>query len=96
MCKDKTKKWHKKHTMHREFEPGQAIHVLKSRLKIFPKKLKPRWSGPFELVWATRHGDVEHRDPNNSGTFLVNGQIVKHYWGGNVHRHKTLIDLVDA
>ncbi|XP_016504795.1 uncharacterized protein LOC107822743 [Nicotiana tabacum] len=65
-------------------------------LKLFPRKFKSRWFGPFEVVRATKHGVAELRDPENDGTFLVNGQRVKHYWGGGIRHQKTSIDLVDA
>ncbi|XP_070017107.1 uncharacterized protein [Nicotiana sylvestris] len=96
LYKEKTKRWHDKHIQHCEFEPGQEVLLFNSRLKLFPGKLKSRWAGPFVVVSVTLHGTVELRDINSSGTFLVNGQRVKHYWGGDIKRHKTSIDLVDA
>ncbi|XP_019248474.1 PREDICTED: uncharacterized protein LOC109227731 [Nicotiana attenuata] len=94
--KEKTKRWHDKHILHRKFEAGQDVILFNSRLNLFPRKLKSRWSGPFEVVRVTKHGVVELKDPESNGTFLVNGQRVKHYLGGGVHRQKTLINLVDV
>ncbi|XP_070013403.1 uncharacterized protein [Nicotiana sylvestris] len=54
-------------------------------LKLFPGKIKSRWAGPLVVVSVTPHGTVELRDINSSGTFLVNGQRVKHYWGGDIN-----------
>lgn len=53
-------------------------------------------TGPFEVVQATKHGAMELGDPENGGTLLVNGKIVKHYWGADILHHKISIDLVDA
>ena len=43
--KDRTKRWHDKMIMRREFSPGQQVLLYNSRLKLFPGKLKSRWSG---------------------------------------------------
>ena len=45
--KEKTKKWHDKHIQSREFYPGQKVLLFNSQLKLFPGKLRSRWSGPF-------------------------------------------------
>ena len=37
--KEKTKSWHDKHIMRKEFEAGQRVLLFNSRLKIFPGKL---------------------------------------------------------
>ncbi|XP_075107124.1 uncharacterized protein LOC142180098 [Nicotiana tabacum] len=96
LYKEKTKRWHDKHIQHREFEPGQQILLFNSRLKLFPGKLKSRWSGPFEVVSVKPHGAIELCEKGSNTTFLVNGQRVKHYWGGDIARHKTTMDLVKA
>ncbi|XP_070024949.1 uncharacterized protein [Nicotiana sylvestris] len=96
LYKEKTKRRHDKHIQHREFEPGQEFLLFNSRLKLFPGKHKSRWVGPFVVISVTPYGTVELRDINSSGTFLVNGQRVKHYWGGDLKCHKTSVDLVDA
>ncbi|XP_009613770.1 uncharacterized protein [Nicotiana tomentosiformis] len=40
LCKRKIKKLRDKNLAHCEFEPGQSVFVLKSRLKLFPQKLQ--------------------------------------------------------
>ncbi|XP_070008227.1 uncharacterized protein [Nicotiana sylvestris] len=96
LYKEKTKRWHDKHILHREFESGQEVLLFNSRLKLFPGKLKFHRAGPFVVISVTPHGTIELQDINSSGTFLVNGQRVKHYWGGDIKRHKTSIDFVDV
>ncbi|XP_070036722.1 uncharacterized protein [Nicotiana tomentosiformis] len=96
LYKEKTKRWHDKHIQHREFEPGQEVLLFNSRSKRFPGKLKSRWAGPFEVVSVKPHGAVELRDMSSNATFLVNGQRVKYYWGGDIARHKTSLNLADA
>ncbi|XP_075107123.1 uncharacterized protein LOC142180097 [Nicotiana tabacum] len=70
LYKEKTKRWHDKHIQHREFEPGQQILLFNSRLKLFPGKLKSRWSGPFEVVSVKPHGAIELCDKGSNTTFL--------------------------
>ena len=45
--KERTKRWHDKHILKREFKAGDQVLLFNSRLKLFPGKLKSRWSGPF-------------------------------------------------
>ncbi|WRX13021.1 Integrase [Theobroma cacao] len=47
LYKEKTKQWHDNKIMERSFEPGQLVLLYDSRLKLFSRKLKSRWSGPF-------------------------------------------------
>ncbi|XP_070036703.1 uncharacterized protein [Nicotiana tomentosiformis] len=79
LYKEKTKRWHDKHIQHHEFEPGQEVLLFNSRLKLFPGKIQSRWEGPFVVVSVRPHGVVDLHDTRSSGTFLVNGQRVKHY-----------------
>ena len=41
--KEKTKKWHDKHIMRKEFDSGQRVLLFNSRLKLFLGKLKSKW-----------------------------------------------------
>ncbi|XP_075084805.1 uncharacterized protein LOC142168050 [Nicotiana tabacum] len=77
LYKEKTKRWHDKHIQHREFEPGQQILLFNSRLKLFPGKLKSRWSGPFEVVSVKPHGAIELCEKGSKTTFLVDEVYAK-------------------
>ena len=46
---EKTKKWHDAHIMKKDFKVGDLVLLFNSRLKLFPGKLKSRWSGPLSL-----------------------------------------------
>ena len=48
--KDKTKKWHAQKILRREFKSGDQVLLFNSRLKLFPRKLKSKWSGPYTVV----------------------------------------------
>ncbi|XP_075103610.1 uncharacterized protein LOC142178180 [Nicotiana tabacum] len=95
LYKEKTKRWHEKCIKPRHFEPGQQVLLFNSRLRLFPRKLKSRWSGPFEVVRVTPYGAIELRVLNADIKFLVNGHRVKHYWGGIIAREKTKVVLAD-
>ncbi|XP_012827660.1 PREDICTED: uncharacterized protein LOC105948946 [Erythranthe guttata] len=77
--KEKTKKWHDKRITKREFRAGDQVLLFNSRLRLFPGKLKSRWSGPFVVLSATPQGVIEIRG-RDGPSFKVNGQRVKHYY----------------
>ena len=76
--KDKTKKWHDQRILRKEFRAGDQVLLFNSRLKLFPGKLKSKWSGPYTVVSSTTFGAVTLRDRNQE-EFKVNGQRLKHY-----------------
>ena len=76
--KDKTKKWHDQRILRKEFRAGEQVLLFNSRLKLFPGKLKSKWSGPYIVVSSNTFGAVTLR--NDTGEeFKVNGQRLKHY-----------------
>ncbi|XP_075497639.1 uncharacterized protein LOC142534753 [Primulina tabacum] len=81
--KERTKRWHDKQILRRDFEPGQQVLLFNSRLRLFPGKLKSRWSRPFTVETVYPHGAIELKCTNGQ-TFKVNGQRVKHYFGNEV------------
>ena len=56
--KDKNKKWHDQRILRREFKAGDHVLLFNSRLKLFPRKLKSKWSGPYIVVASTTFGVV--------------------------------------
>ena len=90
--KERTKAWHDKHITRKEFETGQQVLLFNSRLKLFPGKLKSRWSGPFIVTKVFSHGGPEVTHPEK-GTFKVNTQRLKPYFGGEFHADKQTIPL---
>ena len=56
---EKTKAWHDKHLIRKDIQPGQQVLLFNSRLKLFPGKLKSRWSGPFTVIKVYPYGAVE-------------------------------------
>ena len=62
----------------REFKEGDMVLLFNSRLKLFPGKLRSRWSEPFKVIMAFPHGAVEVWS-EISGAFKMNGQHLKSY-----------------
>ncbi|XP_073133757.1 uncharacterized protein [Henckelia pumila] len=88
--KEQTKKWHDKNIVPREFEPGQKVLLFNSRLKLFPGKLKSRWSGSFMVEKVYPHSAIELRCTDGR-IFKVNRQRVKHYYGTEVRSTESTI-----
>ncbi|KAL4280231.1 hypothetical protein GQ457_03G025460 [Hibiscus cannabinus] len=96
LYKEKTKRWHDKKLLPRQFMPGQLVLLYNSRLKLFLDKLKSRWSGPFEVVTPYSHGAVVIKAISDGREFKVNGQILKHYAGAPIPHDKRITILGDA
>ncbi|KAL4290810.1 hypothetical protein GQ457_14G000090 [Hibiscus cannabinus] len=96
LYKEKTKRWHDKKLLPRQFMPGQLVLLYNSRLKLFPGKLKSRWSGPFEVVTPYSHGAVVIKAISDGREFKVNEQRLKHYAGAPIPQDKRITTLGDA
>ena len=77
--KDK-KKWHDQRILRKEFKEGDQVLLFNSRLRLFPGKLKSKWSEPYTVVSSTQFGAMTLRTCNHE-EFKVNGQRLKHYLG---------------
>ena len=67
--------------MRKELRVKELVLLYNSRLRLFPGKLKSRWSGPYTVVAATPFGAMPVKT-NSGNEFKVNGQRLKHYLGG--------------
>nr|GEW80629.1 reverse transcriptase domain-containing protein [Tanacetum cinerariifolium] len=81
--KEKTKRLHDSKIKDRVFNIGDSVLLFNSRLKIFSRKLKSRWSGPFTISHVYPYGTVELAQPDGPN-FKVNGHRLKHYFGEDV------------
>ena len=90
--KERTKAWHDKHIARKEFKAGKQVLLFNSQLKLFLGKLKSRWSRPFTVTKVFPHGRAEVTHPEK-GTFKVNTQRLKTYFGGEFHTNKQIIPL---
>ncbi|KAL9244419.1 hypothetical protein vseg_018197 [Gypsophila vaccaria] len=80
--KERTKRWHYKSILTREFTTGDKLLLYNSRLRLFQGKLKSRWSGPFMVTTVSKFGSVEIENAS-SERFKVNGQRLKLYREGD-------------
>ena len=90
--KERTKEWHERRY---ELKPGLQVILYNSRHRLFPGKLKSRWSRPFTVTKFSPYGAVEVYHDTKC-TFKVNGQRLKHYIGGNFQKEKTSINLIST
>ncbi|XP_074297569.1 uncharacterized protein LOC141628308 [Silene latifolia] len=79
---EKTKRWNDKRIIPREFHVGKMVLLFNARLRLFPRKLKSRWSGPYTVTVVTKFGSVELEHPDGR-RFKVNRHHVKHYYGAD-------------
>nr|GEW71124.1 reverse transcriptase domain-containing protein [Tanacetum cinerariifolium] len=61
--KENTKKLHDSKIKNRIFDVGDRVLLFNSRLKIFSRKLKSRWSGPFTITQVFPYGTIELYQP---------------------------------
>ena len=79
--KEKTKKWHDKRIMRKEFKVGGLVLLYNSRLRLFSRKHNSRWSGSYTVIVVTNFGAMTLRTYSGN-EFKVNGQRMKHYLEG--------------
>jgi hypothetical protein len=80
LYKERTKAYHDKQLVRKEFHMGQKVLIYNSRLRLFPGKLKSRSSGPCTVTKVFPHDALEVYNPGSSRTFMVNGHRVKPYF----------------
>ncbi|KAK4721338.1 hypothetical protein R3W88_011571 [Solanum pinnatisectum] len=91
LYKEKMNKYHDRKIEKQEFVVGDLVLLFNSRLRLFPGKLKSKWTGPFIVTQVFPHGAVELE--NNKGTrFKVNGQRIKVYMG----KEENVQEVVEA
>nr|GEW18248.1 reverse transcriptase domain-containing protein [Tanacetum cinerariifolium] len=81
--KEKTQKIHDSKIKNRVFNVGDRVLLFNSRLKIFSRKLKTRWTGPFTIAHVFPYITIELSQPDGPN-FKVNGHRVKHYFRGDI------------
>ncbi|CAN6554745.1 unnamed protein product [Malus baccata var. baccata] len=60
-------------------EQRQKVLLFSSQLKLFPGKLKSRWTGPYLVTKIYSHGAVEITNEAQGNAFKVNGHRLKPY-----------------
>ncbi|KAJ9546453.1 hypothetical protein OSB04_018996 [Centaurea solstitialis] len=91
--KKKTKRWHDNRILCQEFQKGDLVLLYNSCVKLFPGKLRSRWSGPFPVVRVFSYGAVEVAC--ESRTFKVNGKRLNLYRAGTPLTSPVSISLAE-
>ncbi|GJV07594.1 hypothetical protein Tco_0872371 [Tanacetum coccineum] len=86
--KERTKRWHDNRIKTPiNYEKGDKVLLFNSRLRLFPRKLKSRWYGPFSVSKDMKNGAIELYDEEGS-KFIVNKQRVKPYQNDLLNTNK--------
>jgi len=56
--KERIKAFHDKKISPKDFNIGDQVLLFNSRLKLFPRKLKSKWSGPFTMKEVLPYGAI--------------------------------------
>jgi len=78
----------------KELKEGGLVLLYNSRLKLFPGKLKSRWSGPFVIQEVLPYGAVTLMGKSGSA-FTINGHRVKPYLADSYDKESTSVLLQD-
>ena len=70
--KEKTKRLHDKRLLRKKFKVGDKVLIFNSRLKLFPGKLRSRWSGPVTFTLVTAYDAIGVKTENGQ-EFKGNG-----------------------
>ncbi|CAA7054035.1 unnamed protein product [Microthlaspi erraticum] len=93
--KERTKAFHDKKIVPKVFKVGEYALLFNSRAKLFPGKLKSKWSGPFEIKEVLPYGAVTLLNQNGE-EFTVNGHKLKPYLGQRIQGEGVSTPLPDA
>ncbi|CAM8923641.1 unnamed protein product [Rhodiola kirilowii] len=88
--KERTRRWHDKLILKRQFSVGDKVLLFNSRYKLFPGKFKSRWFGPYTIHRVFEDGHLELVG-NEGNIFKANGQRVKIYHAADGNQ-----DLLEA
>ena len=74
------KKHHDLKIEKREFMVGDLVILYNYRLRLFPDKLKSKWTGLYLIIQLFPHREVE-LETKEGVRFKVNGEQIKPYFG---------------
>ncbi|XP_019085651.1 PREDICTED: uncharacterized protein LOC109126501 [Camelina sativa] len=92
--KERTKAFHDKKIRHKDLKAGDKALLFNSKLRLFPGKLKSRWSGPFKIKEVLPYGAVTLLGKDRT-EFTVNGQRVKRYMENESTKVGSSLHLID-
>ncbi|CAA7046902.1 unnamed protein product [Microthlaspi erraticum] len=78
--KMRTKAAHDKLIRLKDFKVGDSVLLFNSKLRLFPGKLRSKWSGPFKIHEVLPYGSLTLLNQEGK-EFTVNGHRCKPYLG---------------
>ncbi|XP_070026020.1 uncharacterized protein [Nicotiana sylvestris] len=90
LYKEKMKYLYDNYIHNKEFKEGDLVLLFNSQLRMFPGKLKSKWSYTFKVVGVTSFGALDLKNKNDE-VFRVNGHMVKHYLGKCNDGHSVVV-----
>ena len=94
IAKDKFKKWHDQLIARKNFKQGDQVLLYDSKLHLFLRKLKSRWTGSFTIQEVYSNGSIDLLNSKENRVFKVNGQRLKPYAAQHL-AYKEEIPLLD-
>ena len=89
LYKEKMKKYHDLKIEKREFMVGDLVLLFNSRLRLFPGKLKSKWTDPYLINQLFPHEEVE-LETKEGVRFKMNGHWIKIYFGYTESANKVI------
>nr|GFA60855.1 reverse transcriptase domain-containing protein [Tanacetum cinerariifolium] len=89
--KERTKKLHDDKIKNRIFNVGDQVLLFNSRLKIFSRKLKSRWSGPFTISEIYPYGTAKLIHPDG----LSSPSVCPHHGFSELHQLDTFYNALN-
>nr|GEV90131.1 putative nucleotidyltransferase, ribonuclease H [Tanacetum cinerariifolium] len=77
--KEKTKSFHDRNITKKSFLVGQKVWLLNARLRLFPRKLRSKWTGPYVVTQVSSHRAIKIKNIVGEEPFKVNGHRLKPY-----------------
>jgi hypothetical protein len=71
-------------------DTGQKVLLYNSRLHLFLRKLRSRWSGPFIEKHVYPYGTFDIRNPKNDNVSKVNGHHLKAYFDNFLSENESI------
>ena len=82
LYKERTKRWHDARIKVKDFQPRQKVLCYNSRMKLFPGKLRSRWTRPYVIKEVYPFGMIVINDEKLGTEYRVNGHQLKIYYEG--------------
>jgi hypothetical protein len=88
--KSRIKEFHDKRILRKTFDVGQKVLLYNSRLHLFPRKLRSRWSSPFIVKHVYPYRALDIQNPKNGNVFKVNRHRLKAYFDNFPSENKSI------